>query len=180
MSLADVKIALVELPSTLAAALASYLGDAAKGVVTIFDHLDDVADAADIIVTDPVRLLSHLDFYLPRKGKVAVVCLSRQSGDVSLPVTTLYLSDSPEETLRRLSAMVTTEEDTLGQNSHVLTVREIEVLKGVASGRTNKEIADMLCISVNTVITHRKNVTNKLGIRSASGLSLYAMMNGII
>ena len=43
-----------------------------------------------------------------------------------------------------------------------------------------KEIADSLNISVNTVLTHRKNISSKLGIRSVSGLSLYAMMNGII
>ena len=50
----------------------------------------------------------------------------------------------------------------------------------VASGMTNKEIADKLCISINTVLSHRKNITSKLGIRSASGLSVYAMMNGYI
>ncbi|MDE6753269.1 MAG: helix-turn-helix transcriptional regulator, partial [Muribaculaceae bacterium] len=50
----------------------------------------------------------------------------------------------------------------------------------IAQGKINKEIADILCISVNTVITHRKNISSKLGIKSASGLSLYAMMNGII
>lgn len=61
-----------------------------------------------------------------------------------------------------------------------LSLREIEVLKLVASGLINKEIADRLCISVNTVITHRKNISAKLGIKSASGLSLYAMMHGLI
>jgi DNA-binding CsgD family transcriptional regulator len=61
-----------------------------------------------------------------------------------------------------------------------LSIREIDVLKEIAKGKTNKEIADTLCISVNTVITHRRNLTAKIGIRSASGLSLYAMMNGLI
>lgn len=61
-----------------------------------------------------------------------------------------------------------------------LSTREIEVLRLIASGNLNKEIADKLCISVNTVITHRKNISTKLGIKSASGLSLYAMMNGIL
>lgn len=64
--------------------------------------------------------------------------------------------------------------------AHSLTSRELDVLKEIAAGKTNKEIADSLCISVNTVITHRKNVSQKLGIRSASGLSLYALMNGLI
>ena len=61
-----------------------------------------------------------------------------------------------------------------------LSQRETEVLRLIASGMMNKEIADKLGISINTVLTHRKNLTAKLGIRSVSGLSFYAMMNGII
>jgi DNA-binding CsgD family transcriptional regulator len=44
----------------------------------------------------------------------------------------------------------------------------------------NKEIADRLNISINTVLSHRKNLTAKLGIKTVSGLSFYAMMNGYI
>jgi DNA-binding CsgD family transcriptional regulator len=66
------------------------------------------------------------------------------------------------------------------EDKRELSSRERDVLREIASGKTNKEIADSLFISVNTVITHRKNLTAKLGIRSVSGLSLYALMNGII
>ncbi|MCH5217172.1 MAG: response regulator transcription factor [Muribaculaceae bacterium] len=65
-------------------------------------------------------------------------------------------------------------------NDSRLSQRECEVLRELAAGKTNKEIADTLCISINTVITHRKNISGKLGIHSVSGLSLYAVMNGII
>ena len=58
--------------------------------------------------------------------------------------------------------------------------RETEVLRLVASGCINKEIAHRLNISINTVLTHRKNITAKLGIKSVSGLTFYAMMNGLI
>ena len=61
-----------------------------------------------------------------------------------------------------------------------LTPREITVLQLVVQGFINKEIADQLHISINTVLTHRKNITAKLGIKSVSGLSVYAIMNGII
>lgn len=61
-----------------------------------------------------------------------------------------------------------------------LTAREIDVLKQVALGLSNKEIGDRLFISVHTVITHRKNITEKLGIKSISGLTVYAILNGII
>ena len=61
-----------------------------------------------------------------------------------------------------------------------LTQREIDVLRLIALGHINKEIADMLSISFNTVLTHRKNISAKLGIKSASGLGFYAIMNGYI
>ena len=61
-----------------------------------------------------------------------------------------------------------------------LSLREIDVLKLIVKGFINKDIADKLCISLNTVLTHRKNITSKLGIKSVSGLTFYAMMNGLI
>ncbi|MDO5035486.1 MAG: LuxR C-terminal-related transcriptional regulator [Porphyromonas sp.] len=61
-----------------------------------------------------------------------------------------------------------------------LSPREIDVLKEVALGKTNKEIADELNISMNTVMSHRKNITSKLNIKTVSGLTFYALMNGII
>lgn len=62
----------------------------------------------------------------------------------------------------------------------LLTDREVEVLRKVAQGKANKEIADKLFISINTVITHRKNITEKLGIKTIAGLTVYAIMNGIV
>lgn len=61
-----------------------------------------------------------------------------------------------------------------------LSEREKDILGNVAMGKTNKEIADDLNISIHTVITHRKNITAKLGIKSISGLTVYAIFNGII
>jgi len=61
-----------------------------------------------------------------------------------------------------------------------LTPREHLILKHVALGRTNKEIASELFISTHTVISHRKNITRKLDIKTVSGLTIYAILNGII
>lgn len=61
-----------------------------------------------------------------------------------------------------------------------LTPRETEVLKEVARGRLNKEIADRLNISLTTVISHRKNLTEKLGVKTVSGLTIYAVMHGLL
>ncbi len=65
-------------------------------------------------------------------------------------------------------------------NGHELSAREIEVLVLVVKGLINKEIADKLNISQTTVISHRKNITDKLGIKSVSGLTIYAVMHGYI
>lgn len=61
-----------------------------------------------------------------------------------------------------------------------LSDRESEVIRLVAMGKTNKEIAEELFISIHTVISHRKNITEKLGIKSISGLTVYAMLNHLI
>lgn len=61
-----------------------------------------------------------------------------------------------------------------------LTIREKDVLRLVALGHSNKDIADQLFISIHTVISHRKNITEKLGIKSISGLTVYAILNKII
>lgn len=61
-----------------------------------------------------------------------------------------------------------------------LSEREKEVLKLVAQGYANKEIAALLFISVHTVISHRKNITEKLGIKSIPGLTVYAILNKLI
>lgn len=61
-----------------------------------------------------------------------------------------------------------------------LTHREREVLIAVARGMMNKEIADLYNISVHTVISHRKNIIGKTGIKSVSGLTVYALLNNLI
>ena len=62
----------------------------------------------------------------------------------------------------------------------VLSAREAEVLVLIAKGLLNKEIAEKLNISLTTVISHRKNIVDKLGIKSASGLAIYAVMQGYV
>lgn len=61
-----------------------------------------------------------------------------------------------------------------------LTTRENDVLKLIVKGRLNKEIASELSISFNTVLTHRKNIISKLGIKSVPGLTLYAYISGLV
>ena len=69
-----------------------------------------------------------------------------------------------------------------GQNvlQEILSGREIDVLKLLATGLANKEIADQLSISIHTVISHRKNISQKTGIKSVSGLTIYAVTQKLI
>lgn len=72
------------------------------------------------------------------------------------------------------------------QHSHAsklqngLSSRELEVLQLLAKGHINKDIADMMYISITTVISHRKNIVMKLGIKTVAGLTVYAISNGLI
>lgn len=61
-----------------------------------------------------------------------------------------------------------------------LTKREIEILKQIAEGHSNQEIANLLFISYNTVDTHRKNIMHKLSIKNTAGLVRYAIEKGLI
>lgn len=66
------------------------------------------------------------------------------------------------------------------ESGETLSSREKDVIVGVVQGMTNKEIADHLFISTNTVITHRRNIAKKLQIHSPAGLTIYAIVNKLV
>ena len=67
-----------------------------------------------------------------------------------------------------------------GERQEPLSAREREIIVCVVKGMTNKQIADALCISTHTVITHRRNIAAKLQIHSAAGLTIYAIVNKLV
>lgn len=91
----------------------------------------------------------------------------------------LSVEESDKEVIDLISSLLTAEE---GEREVVgeLTPRERDIVIGVVKGMTNKEIADKLFISINTVTTHRRNIVKKLDIHSASGLTVYAIMNKLV
>lgn len=158
-----------------AQAFAALLDDYCK--VYISDEVsENEAGKLSVFLTTPVFFLQHLDFFMPRKSRT-ILYTEDKSKLYPSPVITKY--DDLQYLLKLLNKFTTRDNEASGDENS-LTSRESDVLKEIASGKTNKEIAEELNISVNTVITHRKNITQKLGIRSASGLSLYALMNGLI
>ena len=82
--------------------------------------------------------------------------------------------------LAKLKTVLSPETEKEGNDNFDLSIREKEVLVAVAKGKTNKEIADELNISIHTVMTHRKNITGKTGIKSISGLTVYALINNLV
>lgn len=64
--------------------------------------------------------------------------------------------------------------------TEALSEREKDIVRCVAKGMSNKEIADALFLSVHTVTTHRRNISNKLQIHTAAGLTIYAISNKLL
>ena len=87
-----------------------------------------------------------------------------------------------ENDVRRQGGQVVREdvEEKTETGNDILSEREKDIIAHVAKGLSNKEIAEALFISVNTVMTHRRNISRKLQIRSAAGLTIYAIVNGLV
>jgi DNA-binding CsgD family transcriptional regulator len=92
--------------------------------------------------------------------------------------TSLDISACEEDIINNLKSVLI--EQYSSEVSNELSSRETDVLRLVAQGYSNKEIADKLFITVYTVMSHRKKITEKLGIKSISGLTVYSIMNNII
>ncbi len=94
----------------------------------------------------------------------------------------LYLTEPEDIFMEKVRCIYQQCDENITKTSRnsILSNREKEVLRAVALGKTNKEISDSLSISPHTVITHRKNISSKLGIKSIAGLTVYAILNGII
>lgn len=92
----------------------------------------------------------------------------------------IYLTDKTAEVEQKISAAVSVNANETRGDGEELSAREKEILVCVAKGMLNKEIADYYNISIYTVITHRKNITRKTGIKTVAGLTVYALLNNLI
>lgn len=92
----------------------------------------------------------------------------------------IYLTDKSDEIEQKLSATMRANPSDQRGDGEELSAREKEILVCVAKGLLNKEIADHFNISIYTVITHRKNITRKTGIKTVAGLTVYALLNNLI
>lgn len=91
----------------------------------------------------------------------------------------LNLENDKHGLLTAISQVIGSNNKKVNKNE-TLTQRETTILKLVTLGLTNQEIAEKLFLSIHTVMTHRKKITRKLGIKTVSGLTVYAILNKII
>lgn len=133
--------------------------------------------------------VEHNAFFLPRKRKTIVLAGDSHQFQLSgVPILNIYQAEKQlvkdilklHQHAHHDGYPVKDMPPTPPTTGHELSAREIEVLVLITKGLINKEIADKLNIGLTTVITHRKNITEKLGIKSVSGLTIYAVMNGYV
>lgn len=144
---------------------------------------DDTPDMYAHYFVSAQIYFAHTAFFLERKPKTIVLSSGEQPQLNGVPTLDCTL---PQD--RLVKAIVSLRRyghrpnahPAISNTEHDLSPREIEVLVLVTKGYINKEIAERLNISLTTVISHRKNITEKLGIKSVSGLAIYAVMHGYI
>lgn len=168
-------------------------------IVRTFSSFESfVRDTPDMYVhyfISSQTLLEHNTFFIERKNKTIVLTNGISGIPKSSHFHTLNIFQSEENMIRSLLQLQQsahahgrhlpdearkTFSPALPEDPNGLSNREIEVLVQIVSGLTNKEIADRLNISTTTVISHRKNIMEKLNVHSVSGLTIYAVMNGYI
>ena len=134
-------------------------------------------------------VLSERSFFMERRRKTIVLTTTQQETTQLVDFHCLYINQSEQQLLHTLLQ--------LEQHGHsdgrnlppdmkaererqVLTRREIEVMSLIVQGYINKEVADKLHIGLSTVVTHRKNIMEKLGLKSLSALTIYAVTHGYV
>ncbi len=136
---------------------------------------------ADCHIVSARALANNARFFMPRLDRILLLTESAITDGNARCGIPMISPSAPHKDLviaiERLIAM----SNASRSESHPasLTPRETDVLRLTALGLTSKEIASQLYISVNTVLTHRKNISAKLGLRTASALTHYAMVHGL-
>ena len=133
-------------------------------------------------------VLENKAFFTERKRTTIVLTLSLDSTSTLSDFHSLCINVPEQELVRSLLSL---QQSAHGHgknmppmpevlNRKILSDREIEVMSLIVQGYINKEIAEKLNIGLATVITHRKNIMDKLGMKSVSALTIYAVMHGYV
>jgi DNA-binding CsgD family transcriptional regulator len=186
------RIAILEPSSIIAEGLTNILFKTGKfGIYCIDDHreLSQVIrnQALDVIIINPVFVqINHKEFQTIKKNNSGLSWVGLQYTYFDPYILNYFdhiiqINDQPE-TIVSIINNIRNPESGINETevSEQLSERETDVLKLLTKGLSSKEIADRLNISIHTVISHRKNITLKTGIKSQSGLTIYAISNRLI
>lgn len=140
----------------------------------------------DVLLVNPslvnADLLSQLQQISPKELRIAAIVYSLFDDElISLFDEVVMVVDNRSKLQKKLSGLIhkaAVRKNEKAENA--LSSRELDVLKLLVQGMSNKEISDKLFISTHTVISHRKNITQKLNIKSVAGLTVYALLNDVI
>lgn len=142
---------------------------------------------ADMVIADPSvfdnRDRAGAHDMIKGIANAPVMALISTATDAAYASTydgTIYLSDTSDDIEQKISTVMNAAPAEQRGEGEELSSREKEILVCVAKGMLNKEIADHFNISIYTVITHRKNITRKTGIKTVAGLTVYALLNNLI
>lgn len=154
--------------------------------VDSFEELLEYTDTYDILLINPVYIQQNIDVFQKQIAQLPMYTIALLYALYPQSITTLckaviHIGDSAEQILQTIEKeCVEGHHAKLEVDKELLSDREVQVIKQLVKGLSNKEIADALCISTHTVISHRKNITQKTGIKSQAGLTIYALSNNII
>lgn len=149
----------------------------------ISKHKPDIMIASPMILPDNYRRNDiRQSLSIPSRMRIAAICpMMPEESFISQFDFMISLYDTPSSIARKIrKSLESKTDDDRRPEGNELSEREKEILVAVARGKTNKEIADEFSISIYTVITHRKNISQKTGIKSIAGLTVYAMLNNLI
>ena len=135
-----------------------------------------------IIMEDGDYIPANVEEKLGRNNSLFIVLFSKKTelnGGPEFRLNELSSSLQIQKLIQVIRKSASKQKTNLPESGE-LTLREKDVIRLIAMGYSNKEIADKLSISIHTAISHRKNITEKLNIKSISGLTVYAIMNNLI
>ncbi|MDE6408804.1 MAG: response regulator transcription factor [Muribaculaceae bacterium] len=152
---------------TSAENLFDYLNTSSPDILIINPYFGETSDIARVRTSYPNLKIAA----------VAIAPLDRKKMENFDDV--ISIADDTETICDKIKRMAA-KPDSLPESKEPLSNREKEIISLVVKGMTNKEIADKLFLSVHTVITHRRNIARKLEIHSATGLTIYAIVNKLV